>query len=365
MIGISRGLPGPRQSGYVLVEMLVSTAVMCAVLAVLLQLAVTGQHVLRTQSDAADLQQRLRVAVVAMQRDLLLAGAGPTQGAWRGRLVDLFAPVVPARTGARRGDAELSHFSDRISIVYVPDVPAQTSLTRTMASAGAPLGIDPVAAGCPAGGSCGFSPGDRALIFDPARVGGGHDLFTVEGAGAGQLLAPAGAISKAYPAGSPVVQVVQRIYYLDRAGNRLMVYDGESSDVPLVDHVVDLRVAYYADPSPNSVPSPPTGTSTCVFAAGDPPVPLLANLEGLAPKRLAPVHLTDGPVCGHAPNRFDGDLLRVTRIAVTIRLEAEAAELRGSGAAFVRSGTSRDGTLYVADQQVTFEVSPRNMRTVR
>lgn len=365
MMRMSSERASRRQCGYILVEMLVSTAIMCGVVGVLLQLAASGQHVLRAQGDAADLQQRLRVAVVAMQRDLLLAGSGPSQGAWRGRLVEVFAPVVPARTGARRGDAELSHFSDRISIVYVPDVPAQTSLVAAMASPGAPLGIDSAAAGCPAGGACGFSPGDRALIFDPAGVGGGYDLFTVEAAGPGQLLAAAGTISKAYPAGSPVVQVVQRTYYLDHAGYRLMVYDGDASDVPLVDHVVDLRVAYYGDPAPDSVTRPPAGTSTCVYGAGDPPISLLANLGGLAPKRLSPVHLTDGPVCGNAPNRFDGDLLRVTRIAVTIRLETEAAELRGAGPAFLRPGRSTDGARYVPDQQVTFEVSPRNMGPVR
>jgi len=358
-------LAGRRQCGYVLVEMLVATVIMCGVVGVLLQLVASGQHMLRAQGEAVDLQQRLRVAVVAMQRDLLLAGSGPSQGPWRGRLADRFAPVVPARTGARRSDAELSHFSDRISILYVPDVSAQTSLVAAMAGPGAPLGIDSAAPGCPAGGACGFSPGDRALIFDPAGVGSGHDVFTVEAAGPGQLLAAAGAISKAYPAGSPVVQVVQRTYYLDRAGNRLMVYDGDASDVPLVDHVVDLRIAYYADPAPDRLPRPPAGASTCVYGAGDPPIPLLANLGGLAPKRLAPVRLTDGPVCGNAPNRFDGDLLRVMRIAVTIRLETEAAEFRGAGPAFLRPGRSTGGVRYVPDQQVTFEVSPRNMSTTR
>lgn len=358
-------LGSSRQPGFALLEMLVSMAILCGLIGVLLNIAAATQHQLRTQGEVADLQQRLRVAVAAMQRDLLLAGSGPSQGPWRGRLAELFPPVLPARTGVRRVDAELAHFSDRISIMYVPDVPAQTTLVVDMAGPLAPLGIDSAAAGCPGGGTCGFAPGDRVLIFDPAGVGGGYDIFTIAASGPGQLLAPAGAVSTAYPAGSPVVRVIQRTYYLDRAGSRLMVYDGDASDLPLVDHVVDLRVAYFADPAPDSVPGPPAEGSTCVYAAGPPPVPLLADLGGLALKRLAPAQLTDGPVCGHAPNRFDGDLLRVRRIAVTLRLEAEAAEVRGAGAGFLRPGWATDSKRYVPDQQVTFDVSPRNMGATR
>ena len=81
----------------------------------------------------------------------------------------------------------------------------------------------------------------------------------------------------------------------------------------------------------------------------------------MAPVLVPQLRLTDGPVCGQAPHRFDGDLLRVRRIGVTIRLETESAELRGSGPAFLTPGTSSGGTRYVPDIQVTFEVAPRNM----
>jgi hypothetical protein len=82
----------------------------------------------------------------------------------------------------------------------------------------------------------------------------------------------------------------------------------------------------------------------------------LDELGGTAPKLLPPARLTDGPVCGIAPHRFDADLLRVRRIGVTIRLETEAGEFRGSGPAFFTRGTSD-----IPDLQVSFDVAPRNL----
>ena len=47
-----------------------------------------------------------------------------------------------------------------------------------------------------------------------------------------------------------------------------MMYDGDRSDVPVIDHVVDLRFAYYGDPAPTSVTPPPPGSANCAYAAG-------------------------------------------------------------------------------------------------
>ena len=140
-----------------------------------------------------------------------------------------------------------------------------------------------------------------------------------------------------------------------------MVYDGDRSDVPVVDHVVDLRFTLFADPSPWSVPPPAAGAASCAYAAGDPPVPLLAPLGGTVLTALAASQLTDGPACGQSPNRFDADLLRVRRINVALRLEAQAAELRGAGPAFFNPGTAAGGAAQIPDIQLTFDVAPRNM----
>jgi type II secretory pathway pseudopilin PulG len=342
----------------VLVEVLVSAAIAGVLLGVLVQFAITAQNAVGVQADVADVHQRLRVATDALRRDLLAAGAGPSNGGWRGPLIDRFPPVLPARTGRLGADPELSYYADRISILYVPDTRSETVLRVGMSGPAAPMAIDAGAPGCPAAGACGFTDGDTALVFSADA----HEVFTVSETDpvVGTLLAVS-PLSRAYPAGSAVVAAVRRVYYLDRAGRRLMRYDGDRSDVPLVDHVVDLRFTYYLDTAAAAVRPPPPGAGSCAYSAGSPPMPLLDELAGAAPALAERARLTDGPVCGQAPFRFDGDLLRVRRIGVTIRLEAGSAEFRGSGPAFRSPGTSHGGNKYIPDVEVSFDVAPRNM----
>lgn len=344
-----------------LVEMLIAAAVACAVLGVVLRLAVDAHARVRTAGDVADLHQRLRAAVESMRRDLLAAGAGPGIGAARGPLVDAFAPILPGRAGASGADPELTFTSDRVSVMYVPPDAARTTLVRGAAGADA-LAIDTLTPGCAPGTLCGFKSGDRILVYAPGAGDGGYDVLTIASVDVAMgLLVPAASLSGAYPRGSAVAVVVQRTYYLDRPGRRLMVYDGDRSDLPLVDHVVDLRVEMFGDPSPSGATPPPAGRGNCAWDPGDPPVPRLADLGEAALVRLGAAALTDGPACGLPPHRFDVDLLRLRRIEVSIRLEAEGEEFRGSGAAFANRGTSRAADRYVPDIEITFAAAPRNM----
>jgi hypothetical protein len=78
--------------------------------------------------------------------------------------------------------------------------------------------------------------------------------------------------------------------------------------------------------------------------------------------------LTDGPWCpdASAANRFDADLLRVRRIRVTLRVESAVASLRGpAGVLFRRGGTSRAAERLVPDQEIRFDVTPRNLNLGR
>jgi prepilin-type N-terminal cleavage/methylation domain-containing protein len=347
--------------GFGLLELLIATAIGCVLLGVLLQFAVSAQTSAGVQSEIADLHQRLRVAVDAMRHDITLAGAGPARGPGRGPLTRLFPPIMAARIGATGADPELSFRSDRISVLYIPDGAAQTKLAGDMTSPASPVAIDGTLPGCRPASACDFTAGADVLIYEPVGAGGAHEVFTVTSADAAtNTLTPSAQLSRSYSAQARVAIVVQRTYYLDSSGKRLMVYDGGRSDVPLVDHVVSLRFAYYADPRPGAVPPPAPGEPNCAYT-GSPPVSLLTNLGGDAPKMLTPGLLTDGPVCGQAPYRFDADLLRVRRVSVTIRLEAESAEFRGRGSAFATPGLSRGGVRFVPDLETRIEVTPRNM----
>ena len=349
--------------GFSFVEVLIALTILLTAMATLLQLAASGQRLARSHGEATDLHQRVRVAAEKLQKDLALAGVGALRGALSGGLTAYIAPLLPARTGARAPDARLKAFTDRVSVVYVADAAWPSRLSLDMATASDAVPVSDAAPGCPAAGLCGFTEGTRALIVDTRGVGAGYDLFTVTGiAGALAHSAPNPPLHRAYEAGSSiVVPVVQRVYYFDRANRRLMLYDGHQSDMPLIDNVVDVRFAYFADPSPTSVARPDDGTSNCVYDAGSPPVSRLEDLGGAGLHQLTAAQMTDGPVCGAGPNLFDGDLLRIRLVRVTLRLEAAADDVRGAGALFVRPGRSSSGYSLVPDHEVTFDVAPRNM----
>jgi prepilin-type N-terminal cleavage/methylation domain-containing protein len=351
------------ERGYGLLEMLIALAISGVLIGVLLQLAVFAHASAGVQGELADLQQRLRVAVETVRHEIMLAGAGPSHGPAGGPLSSVFAPIVPARIGTLGADPDMSFHSDRISVVYVPDNGAQSRLVSDMATSGSPIIIDGAAPGCRPASACGFVAGADALLYEATGVGGAHEIFTVGSVDAStNSITPAAALSRPYSQQAVVAVVVQRTFYLDQPGKRLMMYDGARSDVPLVDHVTALRFDYYGDPRPESVPAPPAGESNCAYA-GSPPVSLLTNLGGASPKLMSQAMLTDGPPCGQSSHRFDADLLRIRRVSFTIRLEAESGEFRGRGGAFSTSGVSRASARMVADQQATVDVTPRNMIT--
>jgi len=78
--------------------------------------------------------------------------------------------------------------------------------------------------------------------------------------------------------------------------------------------------------------------------------------------------LTDGPWCPTAAseNRWDADLLRIRKIVATVRVQAAAAALRGPASAlFSTAGSSTSSDRWVPDQEIRFEVSPRNLNLGR
>ena len=336
-----------HDSGVSLVEVLVALAIFLVVSGAFLQVAAGSQRLARSQSEATDLHQRVRVAAERLRSDIARAGSGPIRGSFPGSLSAFVAPIVPARTGARGADPAMTAATDRLTIVFVPEGAWPAVLTAPMTSPAAALVIDAAEPGCPGDGMCGFTAGTRALLVDITAAGEGHEVFTVTGTAAG--LAHDGAnppFVRAYAAGAYVVPVVQRTYYFDRAGHRLMVYDGYQSEMPFIDNVLDVRFSYFADASASSVTPPPDGVATCVYDAGAPSMPRLEDRGG-GLMLLAPARMSDGPVCGAGDLSFDGDLLRLRRVRIALRLEAASDEVRSDGE--------------LPDFDITFDVMPRSM----
>ena len=230
--------------GFSLVEMLVAVAISVTTFALLFHAAARGQRVARAQPEAADAQQRIRVAAEMLRRDLLGAGAGPADGTDAGPLDRYFPSIIPARTGARNADPELTYFTDRITILTVPEDGLAGRLSSNMTGGSSDVPVDPAAPGCPSSGLCGFAAGTRSAIFDAAGVGAGVDWFTVTGIAPGLAHGPPDPpFTLAYTAATArVVPISQHVYYLDRVSSRLMLYDGHQSDLPLVENIVDFAL---------------------------------------------------------------------------------------------------------------------------
>jgi hypothetical protein len=349
--------------GSTLIELLVAMGLTTIVAAGVLALVQVAHETYASQPQSMDVQQRLRSAADQLRGDLAAAGTLPAASI--GSMVHRFPPVVPYRIGTTSRDPELAYFSDRITVVGARERAIVTTVREALdfGQSGLLIDLDP---GCPLGGSiCGLEAGARAVVFDER---GTFDLITVEGSSASVLQILPRRLTKHYVAseGARVVAVEASTYYLDRAARQLRRFDGHRGDFPIADEVVDLAFRYFGDPAPPSAPRPLAGEANCLFAAdGSSLLPTL-TADPFALVELMPAMLTDGPMCGDSPNRYDADLLRLRQIRVTLRVQVTAESARGQDAAqHTNPGTANRATVIVADREVTFEVTPPALQAWR
>ena len=399
------------ESGFSLPEMLIAAAIMVTVIGTVFSVLNPSQGAYRTQPEVSDLQQRLRVSVDSLSKDLVMAGAGTYTGASAGALFNYFAPIMPYRSGDQNDDptagiyfraaASNANASDAISLLYVPPTAAQTTISQSMPQNSHELKVNPQANCPPEKGYelCGFSSGMRALIIDPS---GFWDPLLITNVQSPSLhFQHPGDLSTSYSVGSVITQISTHTYYLktDTATNtyQLRHYDGVATDLPLVDNVVKLEFEYFGDVRPptllpNKALSDPVGPYTtygpkppvlgvnnandswpagenCTFAVqGGQHVPRLSVLAaGYGQIQLTQATLTDGPWCPDAQhaNRFDADLLRLRRIRVKVRTQAPAGFRGPVGTLFTYGGAAGAGTHFVPDEQLSFDITPRNMNLAR
>jgi Tfp pilus assembly protein PilW len=381
----------PAERGFSVIELLVAVGLMLIVMSSVFQALNPAHGSFRVEPETADLQQRLRVAADALSHDLLGAGSGLDQGANPGPLTDFFAPVLPLRQGRRNADPAGSFKNSTITLLSIEAGAQQTTIAQRLPASSSTVVVnsDP---GCPAGDpNCGFRPNATVVVFDDT---GAYDTYTVTRVDAAGLHLQHNMrdSSKTYAANIARIAVATtRTYFLKSEPAtdtfQLMRYDGDgAADAPVVDHVVGLSFQYLGNPEPPAIrrpltdavgpwttygPRPQESGDNCVFVGnGTPtPSPALPILNaGMALVPLSAAMLTDGPWCPDAvnPNRFDADLLRIRRIAVTLRVESAASALRGpAGPLFARAGTSRTAHRLLPDREIRFDVSPRNLNLER
>jgi hypothetical protein len=318
-------------SGFSLVEALVGGTLLLVVMATVLAAVVPAHDAFVAQPEAADLQQRLRVAVDRIGKDLVMAGAG--DGLLDGALYRHLAPVRPYRIGDARSDAAAGvHYRpDAISVVYAPVEREATA---------------------------------REIIVGARRVS---------------------VVTHTY-----YLRAVPR-----SGAFQLVHYDGRATDLPVIDDLVGLSFEYLGDPwPPVMIPGSEEGASPRASYGPTPPPPgvddpadtwgagenctFIATGDGYASRlpplaaagalqRLEPAVLTDGPWCPDPAARepFDADLLRIRRILVRVRVQARAAFRGPAGALFAVGGVAGSPARYVPDREARFEVSPRNVNLER
>jgi prepilin-type N-terminal cleavage/methylation domain-containing protein len=391
-------------AGFSLLEVLVATAIMLTVTGGIFGLMNPSGGMFQAQPEVVDMQQRLRIGVDMLTRDLVMAGAGAYSGSQSGSLAGFFAPIQPSIQGSDPnydgGSFPGAYRNDAITIFYVPTTSSQTSISDPMPTASAELKVNPEPS-CPNGANlCGFTVGMSVLIYDDT---GAYDTMTiteVQDQAAHLQHRQQGDLSKAYGANAKVVQYQDHVYFLDAAHRQLMHYDGYQTVTPVLDEVVGLSFEYYGDPQPPAMldgnglkgqdvtygPKPPAiGVAKGNWPAGEnctiqmvggiqqPRLPTLgAQGTGLVKFTAAQLSGSDGgPMCpdGANSNRFAATLFRVKKVRVTLRLQTGNAALRGAllagqNALWQNPGAA-SGAKAVPDQQIKFDVTPRNMNLSR
>ena len=347
--------------GFTLVEVLVGSAISLAAIAVGCLLAAEAQVAWRSASARADLQQRARVGADVITRLLKEAGAGPMSGPARASLIRGIPPVLPRRVGRRGAHAFNEFRADAFTVIRAIAESEHGALLTPVPSGTAMLELSPDLCESTA---CGFADGVKLMLLDAS---GRFDIFTVTAVDGTAVSVRHHGVdpSGSYAAGTPVVAVEPASITLDASARTLRLYDGDATDLPILDDVVRLQVAYFGEGEPPVWPRPPDGEGNCLYAADgtyqSALLPVLGTPGVLI--ELTPGMLTDGPWCGTGDTRYDADLLRVRRVRVSVRLQATDAAARGTDRVrFANPGSARRSALFVPDLTVEFDVTPRNLR---
>jgi hypothetical protein len=314
------------------------------------------------QPASGDLDARARSLARALASDLSGAGAGPaarfetTPPGSRptDRLTAWMPPVLPRIVGLDGADPDAVAAGDRLSVVTIRAGAPQATIRRApprwhwLPGPTCPALVD----------GCRVDEGLPLLVLAPAigfRLAeaaavdaDGLDLAGIDDVASGTdaLVAAAGVVS----------------YRFDRARGEILRARAGGRAMPMLGDIVAFTVEYWGDAAPPAPFWPAAGETCLTFADGTARLPRLAP-AGAPAVRLDLGQLGDGPWCGEAPFRFDADLLRVQRVRLRIRVQAEAAALRGGDRRrFAQPGQATSGAREVADLDLAIDVAPPALR---
>jgi type II secretory pathway pseudopilin PulG len=206
--------------GFTLVELLIAMAMMVAFGSAVMALIVAGQSMARMQPEAADVQQRARIALQTLGAELAIAGAGLDRGLLAGPLALRFPPVSPSADGG-------------ITLWYIAGRAAQTTLAAPFAAGATDLLVQDTGA---------FSPASTAIVLDGH---GCRDVLRIDDVTPASLQVRAGARGCDYGVDAAIGQGEVRTYRVDTSTRQLLRRDeATGSTVPVLDNVIAMTVEY-------------------------------------------------------------------------------------------------------------------------
>lgn len=273
-----------RCEGHTLIEVLVATVVLALVLTGAATIATRAHMAGRDIPQTIDQQQRARVVLDVLARDIRQAGAGLDVGDHAGPLASVVPAVVPYRVTS----SVRTPTASTISTIAVPMGSVQTVLASGLPAGGAVWTLArPV--WCGSRPACGARVGEDLMVWDAS---GAFAIATVDRIGGDAVtVRPLVSPGRMFPAGAPVASVVLRTYSFDAARGQVRVADAGGVDQPLIDGVQAFTVSYEAVTPGGLVVMPPT-------------------------------QLGDGPWLGTGDALFDADLRRVRLVRLRLVLDA-------------------------------------------
>lgn len=232
------GIGAQGQKGFTLVELLIALGISLAIGGAIAGLAPPARMAFERVPGELDVQQRGRAALDTIAQAVRAAGKDVAAAQALGAMADLF-PAIRLSDPDESGEL----FHSLTAIVPVAD-PAQGVLDSAQASSSAPMTL--AIGACPnVKDVCGFTAGAAAVVVD----GSGHfDVFVVASTSpGGRRLTPDRALSRAYGAGSAVVEIDESTFRLDEQPDgsySLIRVTAAGAVQPVVDFLAAVTFAF-------------------------------------------------------------------------------------------------------------------------
>jgi hypothetical protein len=283
--------------GFTLIELLIAAALIVAIGGTLAALVAPLDTVIERANAHADMDAGTRTVIQQVAADLRQAGSGAAIALTDTPLARILPSVVPLRD-LDSDDVALPATAVRVR--FVPHLAAQGVLGVHATAGDSWLQLE-TASRCATGApSCGFRPGQSAVLYTSAAA----QIVTIDGTapGAVALVPPLGA---AFPAGAVLSELVTTTYGTRPAAGgslRLVRISSGGAEQPMLDNVVEF---------------------TATTDTADP--------------------------------------LAATRFAWTLRVQAPSPHFRGpAGSLFRRGGSATHARRWVPDVELRMVVALRN-----